>query len=159
MTIDCVYFTPEIRCFRDGHIERMLKGGCRLGKKGDWIVCKLKPDKKNGYLRIEIDKKTYKVHRVLGFCFLGLDLDDPLLTIDHIYHDRSDNRVSELRIATRQQQSFNKKKTKGYYWNKEHNKWKAVIEVDDKKNHLGYFDKEEDARAAYLAAKEIHHIF
>ena len=158
MTIDIVYFTPEVKCFRDGHIERLLKGSNQFGKKGDWIVCKPKPDKK-GYLQVEIDKKKYYVHRVIGFCFLGLDLDDPLLTIDHIYHDRSDNRVSQLRIATMQQQNFNSKNTKGYCWHKRDKKWQAQIGVDSKVIHLGYFDKEEDARSAYLAAKERYHIF
>ena len=158
MTIDIVYFTPEVRCFRDGHIERLLTHSNQFGKKGDWIVCKLKP-RKDCYLQIVIDKKIYLVQRVMGFCFLGLDLDDPLQTIDHINHNRTDNRVSELRIATMQQQHWNRKETKGYTWNKNANKWQAQIRGDRKQIHLGYFDKEEDARSAYLAAKEIHHIF
>ena len=159
MTIDCVYFTPEVRCFRDGHIERLLTRGCRYGKKGDWIVCKLTPNKESGYLQIKIDKKIYRVNRIMGFCFLGLDLDDPLLTVDHINHNITDNRVSELRIATRQQQNFNFKKPKGYSWHKNSKKWQSRIGIDSKDIYLGYFAKEEDARAAYLAAKEIHHIF
>lgn len=158
MTIDIVYFTPEVRCFRDGHIERMLKRGNQFGKKGDWIICKLKPNIA-GYLQIGIDKKMYYVNRLMGFCFLGLDLDDPLLTIDHINHNKSDNRVSELRIATNQQQQWNKKETKGYYWNNRDKKWQAQIGVNDKVIYLGLFSKEEDARAAYLEAKERYHIF
>ena len=151
MTIDIIYFTPEVRCYRDGHIERLFK------KKG-WVVCKLKPNK-DGYLRIRIDKKMYYVNRLMGFCFLGLDLDDPLLTIDHINHNKTDNRVSELRIATHQQQQWNKKESKGYYWHKQNKKWMAYIGVDGKLIYLGCFAKEEDARSAYLAAKERYHVF
>lgn len=151
MTIDIVYLTPDIRCYRDGHIERFFR-------KKYWKICKFKPTTE-GYLRIAIDKKNYFVHRLMGYCFLGLNLDDPSQTIDHIDHSTTDNRVSELRIATMQQQKFNSKDSKGYTWRKNINKWQAQIGIDDKTINLGYFVTEEDARAAYLEAKKIHHIF
>ena len=36
-------------------------------------------------------------------------------------------------------------------------KWHAQIKLNGKSIHLGYFDKEEDAKNAYLKAKLIYH--
>tara|TARA_R110000868_G_scaffold132036_1_gene342482 strand:- start:87 stop:452 length:366 start_codon:yes stop_codon:yes gene_type:complete len=44
---------------------------------------------------------------------------------------------------------------KGYTWHKGHQKWVAKICVSGKTIHLGYFDTEENAHAAYLASKAI----
>ena len=45
---------------------------------------------------------------------------------------------------------------KGYTWNKQKQKWRAYITVNGKQKHLGYFDLEEDAKNARLAAKKIY---
>ena len=37
------------------------------------------------------------------------------------------------------------------------NRYEAQIKVNNKSIHLGSFDKEEDARQAYLDAKKIYH--
>jgi len=78
--------------------------------------------------------------------------------IDHINHVTNDNSAENLRVVTHQQNNFNRDGVKGYYWCKSRNKWKAQINVNRKKKHLGYFDKEEDACAAYLEAKARLHI-
>ena len=43
--------------------------------------------------------------------------------------------------------------------NKKANKFKAQIAINGKNKFLGYLVNEEDARKAYLDAKEIYHIF
>ena len=78
--------------------------------------------------------------------------------IDHINHTRDDNTRDNLRIATYQQNNFNRSNVKGYSWYTQKNKWKASIKLNRKTIHLGYYNKEEDARAAYLEAKERIHI-
>jgi hypothetical protein len=42
---------------------------------------------------------------------------------------------------------------KGYSWDGPKQKWKARIKVNQRLQHLGYFDREEDAHQAYLVAK------
>ena len=42
---------------------------------------------------------------------------------------------------------------KGYSWDAQKNKWKARLKVNQRLQHLGYFDREEDAHQAYLVAK------
>jgi len=44
---------------------------------------------------------------------------------------------------------------KGYSWDAQKNKWKARIKINQRLQHLGYFDTEAEAHEAYLAAKAL----
>ena len=92
----------------------------------------------------------------MGYCFLGLDIDDTTQQIDHIDRNRINNHINNLRIVTPQQNCFNRN-AKGYYLDK-HNKYVAQIKLNRKIKHLGYYDTEEEAHNAYLEAKKIYHI-
>tara|TARA_R110000868_G_scaffold63999_1_gene192616 strand:- start:229 stop:669 length:441 start_codon:yes stop_codon:yes gene_type:complete len=145
--IDLVYFTPEIRCYRDGWIERLFRGKWRT------VV----GTNNHGYLQIEVDGKPLSCHRIIGYCFLGLDIENPKITIDHINRIRNDNRVENLRFATAQQQRLNVN-AKGYY-KLPNGRYQAEIKVDNKKRYLGTYDTPEEAHQAYLDAKAIYHVF
>jgi hypothetical protein len=81
------------------------------------------------------------------------------LFVDHINGNKLDNRRENLRIVTNQQNQWNQTRAKGYYWNAERNKWQVTIVVNKKNIFLGRFDTEEQARQAYLNAKqELHKI-
>lgn len=43
-------------------------------------------------------------------------------------------------------------KYKGVYWYKSYQKWRAVIKIENRSKHLGYFFEEEDAAKAYNQA-------
>ena len=77
--------------------------------------------------------------------------------IDHINRKRNDNSIKNLRVVTHQENNFNRSDVKGYCWSKERGKWRASIRLNGKLKDLGYFEKEEDARAAYIKEKEILH--
>ena len=77
--------------------------------------------------------------------------------IDHIDNNRINNHIDNLRVVTQQQNCFNTN-SKGCYYNKRSQKWAARIMLDRKCIHLGYYKAEEEARNAYLKAKEIYHI-
>lgn len=77
--------------------------------------------------------------------------------IDHYNRKRDDNRIENLHIVNNQQNAFNRD-AKGYHWSEHHNKWRARITVNYKVIYLGYFEKEEDAAAAYLEAKPRYHV-
>jgi len=140
-------------CYRNGKILRFHK---RFKK---WTVCTGSKDKE-GYLTMGIDGKMYYMHRVIAHAFNILDIDSELM-IDHINfdktNDKTNNCVFNLRPVTNQQNSFNTN-AKGYYWDKPANKWRARIILDGKPIHLGMFEKEEDARQAYIDAKKIYHV-
>ena len=77
--------------------------------------------------------------------------------IDHINGIRHDNRRSNLRIVTPQENSHNHQSAKGYYWHERVRRYKAKICVNNKQINLGSFDTEDEARDAYVAAKKIYH--
>ena len=77
--------------------------------------------------------------------------------IDHYNRNRRDNSLENLHVVTSQQNAFNTD-AKGYCWDKMAGKWRAKIYLNNKSIHLGYFENEEDAHNAYLAAKAIYHI-
>ena len=78
--------------------------------------------------------------------------------IDHINRKRDDNRIENLHVVSRHQNNFNRSNVKGYCWYEPLKKYQAYIHSNDKKHHLGYFEKEEDAHNAYLVAKPKYHV-
>lgn len=83
------------------------------------------------------------------------------MCVDHINHNKFDNRKKNLRIVTSQQNSYNRtiysrntSGTTGVSYAKTKKKWRATISVDKKWKHLGYFDKKEDAVKARKEAEE-----
>ena len=75
---------------------------------------------------------------------------------DHINHDTLDNRRSNIRIVTNQENSHNQI-CNGYCWEKTRKKYRARIKINGKHKNLGRFDTTQEARAAYLAAKPVYH--
>lgn len=113
---------------------------------------------KDGYRKgsINIDGKIYsfRCHHLAYYIYHNKLVD----VLDHIDGDRANNKINNLRPVTIQQNSFNRKTAKGYSWCKAESKWKSKIKVDNTSYHLGYFEKEKDARNAYLKAKEKYHL-
>ena len=111
----------------------------------------------DGYKCPRISKKDVRQHRIIASAFLGLDINNINIQVDHINGIRHDNRLENLRLVTNQQNSFNATNTKGYSWNKLSNKWQSQIYINNKQIYLGCFEFEEEAHQAYLEAKKIHH--
>ena len=146
-------FNDKVRCYEDGRIERLYDNWRGLNgwkEVNDTITAK-------GYSSMKIDGKMCFKHRIIGACFLGLNINDPLQQVDHINRIKTDNRVENLRIVTDHQNKFNKN-AKGYSWCKREKKWYSQIVVNYKHISLGYYDTEAKAHQAYLDAKTLHHI-
>lgn len=94
--------------------------------------------------------------------------------VDHRNSNNTlDDRLENLRLATHKENSENRVKSltfkgkptsskyKGVYWSKKGEKWRARIRVSKDGNrcylHLGFFDTEEEAYAAYVAAAKLRH--
>ena len=113
-----------------------------------------------GYKAISINNKHKALHRVIYYAHnQDWNIHDSSINnfIDHIDGDKTNNNISNLRVVTSQQNSFNTR-AKGISWNKCAKKWGARIYLNRKKIHLGYFDTEEEAHNAYLEAKKKYHI-
>lgn len=78
------------------------------------------------------------------------------LEVDHINRNKLDNRKSNLRIVTRQQNMCNKgsyinsiSKYKGVSWHKKDQRWYAQIRFNRQLYFIGSFENEDVAAAAY----------
>jgi hypothetical protein len=94
-------------------------------------------------------------HRLAWYLHYG---SLPNNSIDHIDGNRSNNKIDNLRDVTNQQNQWNRTTAKGYVWRKFANKFHARIRLNGRQIHLGYFHTEQEARNAYLKAKEIYHV-
>ena len=81
--------------------------------------------------------------------------------VDHIKHKNNDNRKSQLRPCTNQQNNMNKglqsnntSGVTGVVWNKKRNKWSAQIHLNRKHIHLGDFIQFKDAVKARKKGEE-----
>jgi hypothetical protein len=120
-------------------------------------------DDEKGYRKIQIDGKTYREHQLAWFY---VNSKWPAHEVDHKDGIRNNNRISNVREATRSENRQNlsgksngKSGIMGCSWHKKTKKWQAYIQVGGKWYALGYFDKREDAGAAYLKAKKELHSF
>jgi len=110
----------------------------------------------SGYACYKYNNESFRLHRDILKCS-----DD--FEIDHINGDRLDNRRSNLRIATRSENSCNTVRKnnlsgqKGVSYLKHNKKWIAQISKNRKKYYLGCFESKFDAIKVYQdKAKELH---
>lgn len=81
--------------------------------------------------------------------------------IDHINRNKLDNQKTNLRHCTHAQNGKNRsnntgRSTKGVSFHTTKEVWQAYIRVDYKLIHLGYFNTQEEAKAAYQIAAIEH---
>ena len=117
--------------------------------------------KPGNYITVSIDNKSFLAHRLIWMMVYGHWPDE----IDHINGNKQDNSLCNLRNVTalenRRNKCIQKNSTSGVmgvYWHAHHEKWLALIRVNYKLLHLGYFSNKEDAIAARKAA-EVNHGF
>ena len=103
------------------------------------------------YVSVKIDgnKHNISLHRVAWTLY---NKSKPVAFIDHINHDKSDNRIKNLREVTKTENNRNKSKSPlntsghtGISWHSRDNIWEARIKVDYKQRYIGRFDNIEDA--------------
>lgn len=117
---------------------------------------------KDGYRQIKLFGKIYREHH-LAWLFMTGGWPPTGVDIDHKNRVRSDNRWTNLRLATRGQNNVNTGKRRpsksghrGVHPNRD-NGWFARIAVDKKVIHLGCFDTLEDAIEARRRAEQTHY--
>lgn len=100
-----------------------------------------------GYPHTALNGRNVRLHKYL----MGYDSH-----IDHISGDKLDNRRSNLRAVSNQQNHWNMKKGKsntsgykGVSFEKRRGKYEAYITIDGRKKFLGYFYDPIDAAVAY----------
>tara|TARA_R110002020_G_scaffold182703_1_gene378396 strand:+ start:599 stop:1063 length:465 start_codon:yes stop_codon:yes gene_type:complete len=117
----------------------------------------------NGYVKCNISiykkGKIFKSYSLLGhhFAWFWVNGNIEINNIDHINRNKVDNRICNLRNVTRQVNQWNNN-GKGYYYNKAAKKYKAQIVINCNVKYLGLYDTPEEARQAYLNAKQKYHV-
>lgn len=127
----------------------------RIGRSGTKGTGSVAGNKDNGYIHIVIDGKKYRAHRLAWMFVYG---KIPESDIDHINGVKDNNRIKNLREATKSENHHNSKLAKnnisgvkGVCWNKARSKWQAQIKINRKSKYLGLF---EDINEADIAVKE-----
>jgi hypothetical protein len=119
---------------------------------------------KGGYRRIRINGKPYSAHRLSWLYTYG---EWPDLLIDHIDGDTGNNRITNLRLATLQENQFNRKASrtsstgrKGVSISRRTGRFQSQIKIGGVRKFLGYYDTIEEGASAYkAAAAPIHREF
>jgi hypothetical protein len=114
----------------------------------------------NDRRQITINKKHYKTHRLVYLMFHGSMPKE----IDHIDNNPLNNRIENLRPASRSEQCCNTtlridstSGIKGVTWDKARNKWIVTINKNKKTVFRGRFDSLELAQLVSLEARNKYH--
>ena len=142
---ELLHYSHETGVFIRAMDKATAKKGDVAGTKGN-----------RGYRLIRLDAVEYLAHRLAWLYYYGSEAEGE---IDHINHIRDDNRISNLRVTTRDENQRNKKLASnnksgvvGVRYNAANNRWRADIRVNGKKIDLGSFIDKEDAVLARSVA-------
>lgn len=109
----------------------------------------------NGYVHLRVNGTFRLAHRLIWEHVNG-----PIpkgMHIDHINGQKSDNRISNLRLATPSENAQNRKNTVGVSFCKRTKKW--LVQIQHCKQHftVGRFADREAAELAYAGAAALLH--
>ena len=142
----------EVFIYKDGNLywkskRGPIKEGQLAGGKHD-----------TGYLTVGYKGRYYLVHRIIWEMHNGPIPEG--MQVDHIWHDRGDNRIEKLRLVTHKCNGVNQSKCKrnssgvtGVTLDKQTGKWRCYIHVNSKQINLGTFSDIKDAVNARLSAE------
>ncbi len=150
-------FKPNEFIYTETYVEM-----CLYGRSGE-VICKTKIDtedvEKIKHLRwyksrddSVVNSKGYK-HKILPRILINAPED---LEVDHINHDRLDNRKRNLRICTRSENKINRR-FPGYHIHKngkQPERWRVVLRKDKKIIYEKQFKTEDEARSARIEAEQ-----
>ena len=112
-------------------------------------------------IAVGVDGRVYNASRLIWVMVHGNGSIPVGHEIDHINRNPFDNRLDNLRIATKQQNTQNRIRSnnsghKGIYYTPE-GRWMARLWIGGKNVNLGTFTDVSDAVAAYASASEMVH--
>lgn len=133
--------------YKDGNLFSKInkKNGMHVGDKIGCLGSR-------GYMQTTIWNEFYTIHRLIWFWHNGYF---PENDIDHINRIKLDNRIENLREATRSCNMRNKRildRNKsgitGVAWLKNRKKWRALIKTNDKPYYIGEYSNIDNAVCA-----------
>lgn len=111
----------------------------------------------NGYLTIRLNGAHFKAHRAIWAMTHG---EWPTQIIDHINRTKTDNRLTNLRLATHslniRNADIRANNRSGYVGiSMQENRWKAQIQINGESYHLGLYPTLREANAARQGALHV----
>lgn len=143
----------ELFDYQDGQlIWKVKKAQCvKIGTAAGWANRDVHGQQ---YINVEIDNKSYKVHRLVFMYHHGYFPS----RIDHIDGNRFNNKIENLREVTASQNAqnskFRKSNTSGHKnvsFDKRNKRWRVMVRVNGVNKSFGYYD---DLELAGLVAAE-----
>lgn len=142
--------------YKDGVLYwNIKKGSMKIGE-----ICGGTSVDRKGYRVMTFSGVKTSLHRFIWLYHYGPYKGD----IDHRDKDRQNNRIENLRNCTRSENLKNRgkfkgctSKYKGVYFRKDIGKWQAAIHLNGKTKHIGVFESELAAHAAWVAAATAAH--
>lgn len=114
----------------------------------------------SGYLRFNMNKKNYAVHRVIYQLETGVYPD----YVDHIDGNKTNNKIENLRDCSFAENKRNvtkyKNNTSGYknvYFNKRNNNYMVCLTINNKPTYFGSFKDVELADLVAMEARNKYH--
>lgn len=128
-------------------------GGPKQGREAGTVTA-------NNYISICVLRKRYYAHRLAWLYVYG---EFPENQIDHINHNRSDNRIKNLRCVTHAENAMNMARRKtsksgcaGVTWDKANKKWEVKLKKGELNLFIGRFAKLANAIRARKNANKTH---
>ena len=130
---------------------------CRVARSNSIAGSEVGSIASNGYMYVTVDYARMLVHRVIWAIHYG---EYPEADVDHEDRNKRNNRIINLRDASRSQNnanspapSNNTSGIRGISWNARLGKWHAYISWHGERRHLGFFDNLNDASRARVDAE------
>jgi len=140
--------------YRDGKLFwKVSRGRIKIGSEAGRLIS-------SGYKQVGFKGKVYLQHRLIWV----MHGNDPVDCLDHIDGDRLNNRIENLRPATKTENNWNAilkitntSGIKGVTWNKNRTCWQGHVGYKGKQHHVGCFkNKEECAKAVKEFREKLH---
>lgn len=148
---ELLHYDPETGVFTRRFARGGIPAGARVGTPHG-----------NGYLSARVQNKTRYLHRL---AWLYITCEYPEHDIDHINGDRTDNRWSNLRKATRGENMQNQRQPRSTNTvgllgvSRRNGRYIAQIQTDGVYHAIGLYSTPEEAHDAYVSAKRALHPF
>ena len=141
--------------YKDGDLfwKKPLSNRVKVGQKAGTL-------KDNGYLVTRIDGNMMRNHKIVYMLFN----DEIPELIDHIDGNKLNNRIENLRLASKIENAQNSKLrsdnstgVKGLRWHSQRNKWNVRLVINKKEKSFGLFEDFELAELVAFEAREKYH--
>jgi hypothetical protein len=140
--------------YQDGQLIRKIG---RVNEIGCIAGC---VHKGTGYVHIKIKAKAFKAHRLIFLYHYGYFPE----FVDHIDGNKQNNRIENLREASKQENCQNQKVrwtnssgVKGVSWHKVNKKWKVALCKNYRSYYFGTYEDKELAELVSMEATDLLH--